>query len=548
MPSFQLENTSDGDVIFHNKYGVYSRNELEHQLKEGHLTIKELGSIYNLNAFRINHVLRSLNISYRNILADTRIPNFNITPQMHQIILGTLLGDAFMKNERSYMLGHSIHQMDYFYKVAEGLNTAVSTVSYKYNSLGQSLNFWTNCHELFMPYADKFYSQGFQKKYIKIDSVSDLDPVGLAYWYMDDGKYGEYGMTLCTGYTKPEIDILIQVLKVNFGLEASSFFQDKIKGYQYIYIKSESRLQFLSLIDPYIIPSMRYKITGESFPKLQDDNLIAYRHLEFCKNSGRLVRFVGHKKIEKIIQENQSLVDKKQVYIESIKKVMEEGKQLSRTQFRLEPSEVELKSLLQMGKTDKEIANQLGFGRNRIAQLRKNMGISRKAVREKIDTEKFPCLNVKMVPVEMICSNEYNPNKVACPEMDLLILSISEDGLTQPIVVYFDKDRGKYIVIDGFHRYTVLKDHFKYNKIPVVVLQKSLNERMASTIRHNRARGKHQVELMGSLVKNLSERGWSDKTIAKHLGMEGEELLRLRQQVGCAKFLMGDDFNQAWGK
>jgi len=158
----------------------------------------------------------------------------------------------------------------------------------------------------------------------------------------------------------------------------------------------------------------------------------------------------------------------------------------------------------------------------------------------------FPCMNVILVPEDSIQANEYNPNHVAVPEMDLLIHSIEEDGLTQPIVVFFDPEIKKYIVIDGFHRFSLLVNHFKCGQIPVVVLDKPINERMASTIRHNRARGKHQIDLMSVLIKSLSQKGWTDIQISKHLGMEGEELLRLRQQGGCARSLSGSEYNQAW--
>lgn len=158
----------------------------------------------------------------------------------------------------------------------------------------------------------------------------------------------------------------------------------------------------------------------------------------------------------------------------------------------------------------------------------------------------FPCLNVKLVSSKRIKGNLYNPNKVAPPEIELLIKSIEEDGLTQPIVVFYDKEKDNYMVIDGFHRYSVLVEHFKCESIPVVVLDKSINDRMASTIRHNRARGKHQIDLMGSLVKELSDKGWLDEKIAEHLGMKNEELLRLRQQIGCAKFLASNEYSHAW--
>lgn len=159
----------------------------------------------------------------------------------------------------------------------------------------------------------------------------------------------------------------------------------------------------------------------------------------------------------------------------------------------------------------------------------------------------FPVMQVKMVDADFVIANEYNPNKVATPEMDLLIHSIAEDGVTQPIVTFYDKAINRYIVVDGFHRYIVLTQYFGCSKIPVVVIDKDIKNRMASTIRHNRARGKHQVDLMGALVKKLLELGWEDAAIAKHIGMSLEELLRLKQIVGVAKMLAGSEYSKSWG-
>jgi len=142
--------------------------------------------------------------------------------------------------------------------------------------------------------------------------------------------------------------------------------------------------------------------------------------------------------------------------------------------------------------------------------------------------KKFPVMDVKLVSIEKVIANDYNPNSVATPEMQLLIHSIEEDGLTQPVVTCYDPGTDLYIVIDGFHRYKVLKDHFKYSEIPVVAIDKDVKDRMAATIRHNRARGKHQVDLMSVLVVKLVKLGWDDIQIAKHLGMEAEEVLRLK--------------------
>lgn len=158
----------------------------------------------------------------------------------------------------------------------------------------------------------------------------------------------------------------------------------------------------------------------------------------------------------------------------------------------------------------------------------------------------FPCLNPKLVPAKKIQANDYNPNKVASPEMKLLAHSIEEDGLTMAIVVYYDPQIDKYIVVDGFHRYTVLTKIFKCSEIPVVIIEKDIKNRMASTIRHNRARGVHKVDLMAEIVLKLIRLGWTDEEIAKHLGMECDEVLRLKQQTGIAAIFKNRQFSKSW--
>jgi ParB-like chromosome segregation protein Spo0J len=155
-------------------------------------------------------------------------------------------------------------------------------------------------------------------------------------------------------------------------------------------------------------------------------------------------------------------------------------------------------------------------------------------------------MDVKLIPIEKCLTNEYNPNKVSPNEMALLRLSIETDGVTQPIVTFYDKETDLYIVVDGFHRYIIIRDHFKSPVIPVVVIDKEIKDRMASTIRHNRARGKHQVDLVSVLVRSLIEKGWGDVEIARHLGMSAEELLRLKQVTGIAHMLKNKDYAQAW--
>ncbi len=158
----------------------------------------------------------------------------------------------------------------------------------------------------------------------------------------------------------------------------------------------------------------------------------------------------------------------------------------------------------------------------------------------------FPVLNVKMVDIDKVEANDYNPNKVATPELVLLRKSIEEDGYTQPIVTYYDKKRDKYIVVDGFHRYKCAKDYFFLKQVPVVTINKDLKHRMASTIRHNRARGTHQIGDMSKIVTNLLKKGWSDEQICIELGMELDEVIRLKQISGLKDAFANHVFSKSW--
>ena len=154
-----------------------------------------------------------------------------------------------------------------------------------------------------------------------------------------------------------------------------------------------------------------------------------------------------------------------------------------------------------------------------------------------------PVYNIKKIPEEKIQANDYNPNKAATKEMEMLYTSIKEDGYTMPIVCYYDKENDKYILVDGFHRYRVCKEHKDiYERedgcLPVSVIEKDLNDRMASTIRHNRARGKHEVELQANLVAMLKD-GWSEEKIMKELGMTLEEVQRLLGLTGIFSEIKG---------
>ncbi len=159
---------------------------------------------------------------------------------------------------------------------------------------------------------------------------------------------------------------------------------------------------------------------------------------------------------------------------------------------------------------------------------------------------------VKWIPNSQVQANDYNPNSVAAPEMKLLERSIEADGYTQPIVTWPHDD---YVeVIDGFHRHRVGKESKVINErvkayLPTVIIKESQtdqNNRVASTIRHNRARGKHRVEAMSDIVLDLKRRNWSPKKIAKELGMDQDEVLRLAQITGLAEMFEDKEFSEAW--
>jgi len=164
---------------------------------------------------------------------------------------------------------------------------------------------------------------------------------------------------------------------------------------------------------------------------------------------------------------------------------------------------------------------------------------------------KSPVYNIKAIPVEKLRANEYNPNKVAPPEMELLYRSIKEDGYTMPIVVYYREEEDVYEIVDGFHRYSIImqyKDIYEREKglLPCSIIEKPISERMASTIRHNRARGSHNVDLMSNIVAELVELGKNDKWISTYLGMSMDEILRLKQITGITTLFKDLDFSKSW--
>lgn len=163
----------------------------------------------------------------------------------------------------------------------------------------------------------------------------------------------------------------------------------------------------------------------------------------------------------------------------------------------------------------------------------------------------MPVDRVRWVPIEKVRANDYNPNSVPKIEMNLLYVSINADGYTQPVVTVYDEEKDVYVIVDGFHRYFTMKANADiYERangmLPVVVIEKSINERMAATVRHNRARGKHSVEGMSNMVFEMLENGWSDPDICNELGMSPEELIRLKHITGFSKLFKDAQYSKAW--
>lgn len=158
---------------------------------------------------------------------------------------------------------------------------------------------------------------------------------------------------------------------------------------------------------------------------------------------------------------------------------------------------------------------------------------------------------VRWIHIDRVTPNDYNPNSVASVEMNLLYVSISHDGYTQPIVAIYDDKTDKYVIVDGFHRYFTMKSNKDiYDTtggfLPIVVIDKPINDRMASTVRHNRARGSHSVAGMGNLVFNMLDNGWSEEDICKEVGMDSEEIIRLKHVTGFSKLFADVEYKKAW--
>ena len=176
---------------------------------------------------------------------------------------------------------------------------------------------------------------------------------------------------------------------------------------------------------------------------------------------------------------------------------------------------------------------------------------ARQALAELSPLHEQPVDRIRWVPVEDVEPNDYNPNSVAKIEMGLLYTSILHDGYTQPVVTIWDEEKQKYVIVDGFHRYFTCRNNPDIRErnmgyLPIVVLDKPINDRMASTVRHNRARGKHSIDGMSNMVFQMSENGWSEAEICSELGMEAEEVLRLKHITGFSRLFENAEYKKAW--
>lgn len=159
---------------------------------------------------------------------------------------------------------------------------------------------------------------------------------------------------------------------------------------------------------------------------------------------------------------------------------------------------------------------------------------------------KIPCLNVKMVPIEKVQANNYNPNSVPKDKMELLKQSIIDNGMCFPVVTIWNEDDEKYIIVDGFHRYTVFKDYLGQKELPIVVLEHDMSKRMTATIQFNKARGVHAVDGDADIVKSLIEQGVPEDEICKHLQIDAETVLRYKQLTGILDLFKNTPYSVGW--
>ena len=160
---------------------------------------------------------------------------------------------------------------------------------------------------------------------------------------------------------------------------------------------------------------------------------------------------------------------------------------------------------------------------------------------------KMPCLAIKLVNRDDIMANNYNPNSVPSDKMELLKQSIIDNGFCFPIVTIWSEEEQKYVIIDGFHRFTMCSPEWlDIEQVPIVVLDHDISQRMAATVQFNRARGVHEIDGDADIVKSLSQQGLSDEEICKHLGLDAETVLRYKQLTGILDLFKNTSYSPAW--
>ena len=159
---------------------------------------------------------------------------------------------------------------------------------------------------------------------------------------------------------------------------------------------------------------------------------------------------------------------------------------------------------------------------------------------------KIPCLNIILVDRDMLQANNYNPNHVSKDKMELLKQSIIDNGFCFPIVTIWSEEDEKYIIIDGFHRYTIcMPEWLDIKQVPIVVLEHDISKRMTATVQFNKARGVHQVDLDADIVRNLLEQGKDELYISEHLGIDIETIHRYKQLTGVADLFKNVDYSKS---
>ena len=160
---------------------------------------------------------------------------------------------------------------------------------------------------------------------------------------------------------------------------------------------------------------------------------------------------------------------------------------------------------------------------------------------------KMPCLAIKLVNRNDIMANNYNPNSVPSDKMELLKQSIIDNGFCFPIVTIWSDEEQKYVIIDGFHRFTMCSPEWlDIEQVPIVVLDHDISQRMAATVQFNKARGVHEIDGDADIVKSLSQQGLSDEEICKHLGLDAETVLRYKQLTGILDLFKNTSYSPAW--